>query len=253
MNVPINFDKVADIYDFYVNVDFDIPFFLKETENTKSEILELMCGTGRVSVPLLEAGRKMTCIDYSVGMLDIFSGKIEKKDYDVELINMDVTSLHLNKKFDLIILPFHSITEILSTKLQYNALESISKHLNKNGVFILTLQNPKTRLKTADGTERMLGEIKIDDNRKMVIYSMNQFNPSNKIVSGFQSYEIFDANNIMVEKRVLDICFKPISDSELKDMINNLGLEISATYGDYSYSRFDEETSDFMIYKIVKR
>ena len=29
----INFDKVADIYDFYVNVDFDVPFFKKETES----------------------------------------------------------------------------------------------------------------------------------------------------------------------------------------------------------------------------
>jgi hypothetical protein len=48
MKETIKFDKVADIYDFYVNVDFDIPFFLKEAELYKGEILELMCGTGRV-------------------------------------------------------------------------------------------------------------------------------------------------------------------------------------------------------------
>lgn len=55
---------VADIYDFYVKVDFDIPFFLNETEKHDEEILELMCGTGRVSIPLLQSGRKMTCVDY---------------------------------------------------------------------------------------------------------------------------------------------------------------------------------------------
>ncbi len=56
MEKPIDFDKVADIYDFYVNVNFDVPFFLQETENTDKPVLELMCGTGRVFVPLPEAG-----------------------------------------------------------------------------------------------------------------------------------------------------------------------------------------------------
>lgn len=46
MKEPVKFDKVADIYDFYVNIDFDIPFFLKETEGIKDEILELISGTG---------------------------------------------------------------------------------------------------------------------------------------------------------------------------------------------------------------
>ena len=72
MNKTINFDIVADIYDSYVNVDTDIPFFLKETENYQGEILELMCGTGRVSLPLLQAQRKLTCVDYSQEMLEIF-------------------------------------------------------------------------------------------------------------------------------------------------------------------------------------
>ena len=94
---PINFDFVADIYDLYVNVETDIPFFLKETEGFEEEILELMCGTGRVSIPLLEAGRKLVCVDYSRGMLDIFRSKISKKNYNVNLIEQDVAELNLLK------------------------------------------------------------------------------------------------------------------------------------------------------------
>jgi len=37
-----------------------------------------------------------------------------------------------------------------------------------------------------------------------------------KIVSGFQFYEIFDSANVLIEKRTLEINFKPIADSELK-------------------------------------
>ena len=253
MKETIKFDQVADIYDFYVNVDFDIQFFLKEAEDFEGGILELMCGTGRVSIPLLESGKQMTCVDYSKGMLNSFEQKIKHKDYPVNLVQMDVTHLDLNKKYGLIILPFHSITEITSTDLQMKALQSISSHLDKNGVFILTLQNPKTRLKTADGIPRVMGKFSLEDGKQMIISYMNQYNESDKIVSGFQFYEIFDSTNTLIEKRFLEINFKPISDSELREMIQLTGLEIIEIYGDYNYGEFDEETSNFMIYKMINK
>ena len=253
MKGTIKFDKVADIYDFYVNVDFDIPFFVKETDGYKGEILELMCGTGRVSIPLLELERRMVCVDYSKGMLDSFERKIRNKNYPVSLVQMDVTNLNLDKKFGLIILPFHSITEIISTDLQIQALQSISEHLDKDGIFILTLQNPKTRLRLADGITRILGKFPIDGNRQLIISYMNQYNETDKIVTGFQFYEIYDSMNILLEKRFLEINFKPITDSELRSMIKTTGFEIVEMYGDYSYGTFDEETSNFLIYKLIKR
>jgi hypothetical protein len=137
--------------------------------------------------------------------------------------------------------------------LQKKALQSVAQHLDKNGVFILTLQNPKTRLKLADGVTRMMGKFTINSNKQMIISYMNQYNESERIVSGFQFYEMYNSTNTLIEKRFLEINFKPISDTELRDMIQNTGLEIVEMYGDYSYGHFNEETSNFMIYKLVKK
>lgn len=212
-----------------------------------------MCGTGRVSIPLLESGRKLCCVDYSAKMPDEFRNKINKKDYPVQIIQMDVTQLDLNKKFGLVILPFHSLSEILSTELQFKALNCISKHLKPDGIFICTLQNPITRLKTADGIPRQLGEFILNDNNKMVVSYSNYFNPETGIVSGFQLYEFYDGLNTLTEKRTLEINFKPISDSEFKDLIKPLDLKIIKTYGDYSKNDFSEQTSSFLIYKLKKQ
>lgn len=73
------------------------------------------------------------------------------------------------------------------------------------------------------------------------------------MVSGFQFYEIFDSSNIMIEKRFLEINFKLLTDSELRNMLKTTGLEIVEMYGDYSYSNYDEDTSNFMIYKMSKK
>lgn len=62
----------------------------------------------------------------------------------------------------MIILPFHSFTEILSTELQVNTLKVISAHLQQQGLFILTLQNPTVRVKSVDGITRKVGELLID-------------------------------------------------------------------------------------------
>ena len=252
MKQPIAFDKVADIYDFYVHVDFDVPFFMKETEGFDGEILELMCGTGRVSIPLLEAGRRMVCVDYSHGMLDSFRRKIAGKNHPVDLVEMDVTKLKLDRRFGMILLPFHSISEILSAEKQKAALQSIAQHLDEQGTFILTLQNPKTRLQQADGTTRTIGEFPVDDGRKIILSFMNQYNPEEKIVSGHQFYEIYDADNKLIEKRSLEINFRPIEDTELEDMLSDTGLVITEVFGDYAYSPFDDETSNFMIYRMRK-
>ncbi|HEX2921030.1 MAG TPA: class I SAM-dependent methyltransferase [Bacteroidales bacterium] len=250
MNQPINFNLVADLYDSYVTVSLDIPFFIEETSSFDDEILELMCGTGRVSLPLLEWGRKLCCIDYSEKMLDVFRSKIKDTNYPVRLINMDVTKLDLNKKFGLIVLPFHSLSEILSDDLQYKALQCISKHLKPDGIFICTLQNPVARLKTADGMTRKIGEFKMDENKNLLVSCSYKYNPDTRIVSGFQLYEIYDDSGNLIEKRTLDINFKPITYSDFKNMIIPLDLEIIQIYGDYSKNTFLEDTSEFMILKL---
>jgi|GEM_PF-3676911 len=48
-----DYTKIAELYDAYVKETFDIPFFLKEAKQSSGEVLELMSGTGRVSIPLL--------------------------------------------------------------------------------------------------------------------------------------------------------------------------------------------------------
>ena len=253
MNKSIAFDKVADLYDFYVNVDFDVPFFLKEAEGYTAEILELMCGTGRVSIPLLQAGHQMTCVDYSKEMLSVFQQKIADKNYKANLVEMDATKLLLNKTFGLILLPFHSLSEILSFKKQQEAIRSISSHLDNNGTFILTLQNPKTRLKQADGNLHVIGEFPVANGKKMELSYTNHYLEEENIVTGHQFYEIYDVNNRMVEKRTLEINFRPTTLDELRFMVSNTDMQITDIFGDYSYNKFDEDTSNFIICRLKRR
>ena len=79
MDAPdgIRYDAyVANLYDTYIDTTFDVPFFLNETKSVSGKVLELMSGTGRVSIPLIEAGVQLTCVDNSAEMLAVLREKL---------------------------------------------------------------------------------------------------------------------------------------------------------------------------------
>lgn len=251
MNSSINFDSVADIYDLYVDTNLDIAFYLNECSKVKGEVLELMCGTGRVSIPLLDNGYSLCCVDYMKNMLDVFKKKTEGKNYKVDIIQMDVSELNLNKCFDLILLPFNSFSEIIDTARQVSALNKIHGHLNEKGRFICTLHNPIKRLLSADGNLHKIGRFKKENTFLEVSY-INVYDKESKLIKGEQYYEFYDNDNTLLDKRKLEINFRLYGKSEFEKMLENAGFKINQVYGNYDYSVFVENESPFMIWVLTK-
>ena len=52
---PIDFDLDASYYDHCVQTDLDVPFWIEEPRRHPGHRLELMCATGRLSLPLLQS------------------------------------------------------------------------------------------------------------------------------------------------------------------------------------------------------
>jgi len=250
MSKNIDFGFVADIYDDYVNVDFDISFYKSICKRYKGNILELMCGTGRVSLPLIKDGVNLTCIDYSQEMLNIFAKKTMGKN--IPLINQDICELNIDKKFDFIFIPFNSISEITDRGKRERAIKRITEHLVDNGDFLITLYNPEYRLISADGNIKCLGKYDISDNRTLIVTYYNLYNKFSNLVYGTQFYEIYDNKNKLIDKRFLNIAFSLIPKDEIDEMCNKFGLEIKELYGDYSFGKFNEN-SQFMNFLLTKR
>ena len=242
MEKNIDFSHVADIYDYYTNVNFDIDFYKTLCRGHKS-VLELMCGTGRVSIPLINEGIALTCVDYSEEMLEVFRKKTDRLSDD-RIICQDVCELDLKEQFDLIFIPFNSLSEIVDPGKRRRALWRIHEHLSLDGIFFCSLYNPAYRISLADGDLRYLGKFNLGDGRELVVTYYNVFSPAAGIISGTQFYEIYQ-NNRLTEKRCMDIKFAVITKEEICGMANQEGFELKAIYGDYIPYHFDD-TSEYM-------
>ncbi len=222
-----NYDVIADLYDIYVPVSFDVDFFLQETQKASGEVLELMAGSGRVSLPLIEAGVKLTCVDLSAGLNAILEEKLREKELQADVYQMDICELELQKQFEMIIIPFHSFAHLTSREDQQKSLARIYNHLLPGGTFICTLGNPELRQKDVDGQLRLFRTYELPDEATLLLWIAEKNNEEDEqIVEAMQFYEEYDKHGVLVTKRLLELHFRLSDRDEFEDLAKDAGSEI---------------------------
>jgi SAM-dependent methyltransferase len=249
----MDYDRISFLYDAYVRGDFDLDFFIQEARQVDGHVLELMSGTGRVSIPLIESGARLTCVDASRSMLDGLEKKLVQKGLRASVVHADVCELSLNAKYDLIFIPFHSFSEITDESQQRRALNRIYDHLTDQGRFICTLHNPAVRLKDVNGQKKPLGRFPLpSEGETLVLWSKEKYDRETRIVSGRQYYEVFDSNDRQRDTSFLEIAFYAHDRASFESLAIDAGFRVVDLFGDYERSAFDETASPVMIWMFEK-
>ena len=133
----------ANIYDA-MNTNLDDWYFYKRwlPENKDARILELCCGTGRLTLPIAKEGYDITGIDYTPSMLAQAKIKASEAGLKIEFIEADIRTLDLQNKYDLIFIPFNSIHHLYLNEDLFKAFNTVKKHLKTGGRFLLDCFNP---------------------------------------------------------------------------------------------------------------
>jgi SAM-dependent methyltransferase len=145
--MPATYDTFAPFYDLeYGHKYDDIPFYLDMARQHGACILEIGVGTGRVTIPLAQAGFSIWGIDNSIEMVQISKSKIQTLPADIHprihLFVDDMQSFNLKKKFSLVIIPFRTFLHNLSRQDQIATLKCIRSHLQHDGILAFDLFVP---------------------------------------------------------------------------------------------------------------
>ncbi len=249
MSIPIDYDSVADIYDLYVTTSYDIPFFLEEAAKAQGPVLEIAAGTGRVSLPLIQAGVQLTSVDRSAGMLNVLSRKLTGHNLKAEIRCADVCELEPCGSFHLALLPSQSFMEIIESERQQKALSAVFGCLRPGGRFICTLHNPTVRRRQVDGNLRIAGAFPIHGGTLLVSGFEQGGNP---VVAREQFFEFFASDGQLLSKQLLRMQFALIEKEDFEAMARHAGFHVQEMYGDYDRSPFDAASSPLMIWILQK-
>jgi SAM-dependent methyltransferase len=119
----------------------DVAFYREAAREYGDPSLELGCGTGRITMALAHAGKRITGLDLSERMLERAVEKraalrVEARER-LHLIQGDMTKFDLGERFRLIIIPFRPLQHLLEVKQQIACLDCVRKHLAPGGRLVL--------------------------------------------------------------------------------------------------------------------
>jgi SAM-dependent methyltransferase len=119
----------------------DLPFYLGLARRRGPRLLELACGTGRLTLPLARAGFAITGLDLSPEMLRIARGKLEREPREVQarvrLVQGDMSDFALGEPADLAFLPYSSLFHLHTRAQRAGCLSCVHRHLIPGGAAVI--------------------------------------------------------------------------------------------------------------------
>jgi SAM-dependent methyltransferase len=132
----------------------DVPFYMEEAKRADGPVLELACGTGRLTLPIAQGGIEIVGLDQSASMLAYARAKAEKAGACISWIKADCRRFALERKFPLIFMAFNSMQHLHDHASLAALFERVRDHLKPGGRFIFDVFNPSLAILTRDPSAR---------------------------------------------------------------------------------------------------
>ena len=212
----------------------DVRFYLNQAQAASGPVLEIGCGTGRVTIPLAAAGVDITGLDVSGAMLEEAKRKADEQGIRLAWIEADGRSFDLGGDFALIIMPFNTLQFFRDAASLKQIFDRVRTHLRPSGRFVFDVFNPQVAFLAADPTKRYErarypdphggGEVILEETREYVA--------DRQVVRSTRYYHIGTQRDCSIRSLELR-CFFPC---ELDLLLEHFGFRLLAKYGDFDGS-----------------
>lgn len=157
---------IAKIYDGeYRDFSSDVALYLRllAEERVRGPLLELGCGTGRVALPLVRAGHRVTGVDISQAMLA--RARRNRRALPPEdamrlrFSLQDMTCFGFPRRFSAAIIAFSTLALVTEGEGRARCLELVHRHLETGGLLLVDL--PHQRATGTGGDARVAGRFRV--------------------------------------------------------------------------------------------
>ncbi len=218
----------------------DRDFYLDLAGEYGGPVLELGCGTGRITLPLARQGLDVTGVDASHSMLEILRAKLEEEPADVQrrvrVVEGDFRTLHLGDGFPLVVIPFRPVQHMYTAEDQLAALRNAASHLADGGVLAFDVFNPRfDKLLSGDGEEHLELEWPTDGGTGRTIrryFVKDAYDPVNLVLSGRFIFRMYEGDRVITEEAE-DFKMSVYTYPHLKALFSASGLESVGEFGSF--------------------
>ena len=132
----------------------DVEWYRRKAVESGGPVLELGAGTGRVTIPIAEAGVRVSALELDAGMLEKLRQKTAAMPAEVQkritLHQGDMRSFTLGEQYALVIIPFRAFLHNLTRDDQLATLGRAHAHLRPGGELALNVFHPSLEYMAAN-------------------------------------------------------------------------------------------------------
>jgi len=242
----LNFYDNPRLYDLvYGTFDSDSQFYLSLIEKYGQPVLELMCGSGRLTIPFTQKGIDITGLDMSESMLNYGREKAAKLGVELDLISGDCRDFALDRKYNFIFIPYSSI-QLLTRRSDLEAcFTAVKAHLETGGRFMIDIFNPNIELLNRDSSKKYPVRELVDDEvyGKVVVSEQPSYDAKNQTLSVRWFFDIERLDQQLENTQKIRVLFP----QEIEMMLNYYGFTIEHKYGDYDFSDYNSDSPKQLI------
>lgn len=247
-NTPDDIFFDGDIYESQFPYAFpgpDVPFWIDLAKNFGPKVLELACGTGRVTIPVFESGIAVDGIDFSESMLHLARKHAEAKSLKINFFQGDLRSLPFRDQYDLMFLPTATISHLLTRTDVEAFLGGARRGLHKLGILALDMHNPM---------RIFLKSWPLDSGGKESSFTHRTTGETIRVVT---TQEYFTDRQIFVVKnhytfadgsaRDGNIVLRLYFPAEIQNLLHYNGFDVWRVFGNYKQEDFNSESERYVI------
>lgn len=252
----------AQLYDARVpDWDGEVEFYrqLIDHSSLKAQgVLEVACGTGRVTMRLAKDGIEITGLDVSPELLKIAQGKSIGMS-NVHWVLADMRTFRLEKEFGFVISPGHSFQFMTTPDEQVMCLERIRDHLVPDGLAVIhidyqdfswladlvTRKEPvyeKSNILTHPVTNQIF--------RRSFVWTFESNTQTATVITHWE--ELNNKGDVIQTWEMEPMQLHCIFPFEMEHLLIRVGFSIEAVYGDFFKNDLTSE-SEQMIWLARKR
>jgi SAM-dependent methyltransferase len=219
----------------------DVPFWRRVAAEAGGPVLELGCGTGRVSIPLAKAGVDLVGIDRSAPMLARLRAASARAGAlgHVNAVRGDIRALPFAARaFSMVLAPYGILQSLLADGDLVATLASVARVLAAGGRFGIDLVPDVPNWREYDNKVQLRGRA-AGGAHLTLIESVRQ-DPRRRLTTFEQRY-VEQRGGVQQEHR-FELTFRTLSVRQMTRRLEAAGFAVEAVLGDYRGRPLDERS-----------
>ncbi len=234
----------ATIYDLE-NDSFepDGPFYLELARRSDGRVLDLGCGTGRITIPLARDGIDICGADLAPEMLA--RAREKSGDLPIRWVEASATDFRIDEPFDLIIATGDMFRHLLRREDQEAMFARVLEHLAVGGQFVASILFPRPHMMQEAAAEQHWHTLQHEDGHEIRVSGTDEYDPVAQVTTdtAYRRWCATDGEEVL---SVAPLSLRLIFPEEMSALLHYNGFDVVERYGDWSCEPVTPECSEIV-------